>query len=161
MTIWAAAAPASAHPQDSAINAVYDRLAASRAANDVNGMASGFHEQALLIDPRPGPAVLGAEMPAMLAPQRDRIVRDGVAISTAYRVERRQVLGRDLAVDAGYMRQALRRTGATEQVRYARFLVTMTRGADGSWKIVGDAAMPSTIEVWDGLASQAGLKFDR
>ncbi len=154
------APPATAHPQDEAINAVYARLAASRVANDVAGMASGFHPQALLIDARPGPAVLGADLAGVLAPQRERIVRDGVTVESAYRVERRQVIGEDLAVDAGYMRQAMRRPGAPEAVRIARFLVTLKRGPDGAWQIIGDAAMPSTAEVWTGLAAQAGLRFD-
>jgi ketosteroid isomerase-like protein len=154
------AAPAAAHPQDEAINGVYARLAASRVANDVAGMAAGFHPQALLIDARPGPAVLGADLAGVLAPQRERIVRDGVTVESAYRIERRQVIGEDLAVDAGYMRQAVRRPGAAENVRHARFLVTLKRGADGVWQIVGDAAMPSTAEVWTALAAQPGLRFD-
>ena len=154
-----AATAAAAHPQDQAINAVYAGLASSRAANDVAGMAAPFHPQALLIDARPGPAVTGADLAAVLAPQRERLVKEGVRIDTAYRVERRQVIGQDIAVDAGYMRQAMKREGAAEMVRYARFLVTMQRGEDGRWKIVGDAAMPSTAEVWNGLKAQDGLQF--
>ncbi len=117
------ASPAAAHPQDTAINGVYGRMASSRTANDVPGMAAGFHPQALLVDARPGKPVLGADLAAVLAPQRDRIARDGVAIDTGYRIEQRQVIGDDLAVDAGFMRQAMRRPGAPETVRYARFLV--------------------------------------
>lgn len=157
--LMAAASPALAHPQDAALNDVYGRVAAARTAHDLAGMAAAFPAQALLIDARPGPAVSGAELPAVLAPQRDRLVKDGVSVSSAYRIERRQVIGADLALDAGYMRQALSRPGAPEQVRYARFLVTLRREADG-WKIVGDAAMPSTADVWAGLKAQEGLRFD-
>lgn len=158
--LWCAAAPAAAaHPSDPAINAVYARLAESRAANDVAGMAGAFEPGALLIDARAGPAVSGAELAGILAPQRDRLVRDGIRIDTAYRVERRQLLADGLAVDSGYMRQTLRRPDGTAQVRYARFLVTLRRSADGAWRIVADAAMPSTEEVWFGLSAQPGLAF--
>lgn len=155
------AAPAWAHPEDAALNAVYAGLAKARAGNDVPGMASHFHPQGLLVDARPGPAVPGGELAARLAPQAERIAKDGVAIQTAYRIERRQVLEGGIALDAGYMRQALRRPGADEQVRYARFLVTLKREVDGRWKILGDASMPSTAEVWAALAPQEGLAFDK
>src|SRR5687768_10331607 len=130
-----AATSAAAHPQDAAINAVYAKLTATRAAHDVAGMASGFHPKALLIDARPGPAIGGAELAGVMAPQRERLVKEGVSIQSSYRVERRQVIGEDLAVDAGYMRQAMRREGAPETVRYARFLVTLKRDGAG-WRIV-------------------------
>lgn len=153
------AARADAHPQDGALNDVYARLTAARSAHDVPGMAGAFHPQALLIDARPGPAVAGADLAGVLAPQRDRLVKDNVRIESAYRVERRELLGDGLAVDAGYMRQTLSREGAPPQTRYARFLVTLKREA-GGWKIVGDAAMPSTAEVWNGLKAADGLRFD-
>ena len=152
--------PAVAHPEDQAINATYAGLVASRTAHDVPGMASHFHPQGLLIDARPGPALPGAELAARLAPQAERLVKDGVSITSAYRIEKRQVLDGGLALDAGYMRQALKREGAPEQVRYSRFLVTMKREKNGAWKIVGDAAMPSTAEVWNALTPQSGLTFD-
>lgn len=154
-----APALASAHPQDAALNGVYGRLADSRAGNDVQGMASAFHPQALLIGAQPGPALKGADLAATLAPQRDRLVRDGVKIATAYRIEARQVLAPDLAVDAGYMRQALKRADGAEQVRYSRFLVTLRREG-GAWRIVGDASLPATAEAWNGLAAKDGLRFD-
>lgn len=157
----AAAAPAAAHPDDRAINATYAGLAASRMAHDVPGMASHFDPQGLLVDARPGPPLAGRDLAARLAPQAERLVKDGVSISSAYRIEMRQVLDGGIALDAGYMRQALKREGAPEQVRYARFLVTMKRGMDGAWKILGDAAMPSTAEVWNALTPQEGLTFDR
>ncbi|RAK63696.1 DUF4440 domain-containing protein [Phenylobacterium kunshanense] len=155
------ATPAWAHPEDAGLNAVYAGLAKARAANDVTGMASHFHPQGLLVDARPGPALPGGELAARLAPQAERIAKDGVSIQTAYRIERRQVLEGGIALDAGYMRQAFRRPGADEQVRYARFLVTLKREADGRWKILGDASMPSTAEVWAALTPQDGLAFDK
>ncbi len=155
------AAPASAHPEDALLNQVYAGLAKARAANDVAGMASHFHPGGLLIDARPGPALPGGELSARLAPQAERVVKDGVTIDTAYRIERRQVLEGGIALDAGYMRQSIRRTGSPEYVRYARFLVTLKREADGRWRILGDASMPSTAEVWAALTPQDGLAFDK
>lgn len=155
-----AASPAAAHPQDSAINAVYAALSTSRQGADVRGMASHFHPDGLLIDARPGPALKGGDLAARLAPQAERALKEGVTVVTAYRVEKRQVLKDGIALDAGYMRQAIRREGAPEQVRYARFLVTLKQAADGAWKILGDASMPSTAEVWTALTPQDGLTFD-
>jgi len=155
-----AAAPASAaNPEDAALNAVYAGLARARAAHDVAGMAGAFAPDALLVDQRPGPAIGGAELAARLQPFRDRLVADGVRIETAYRVERRSVSG-TLALDAGYMRQSLQRPDGQASVRYARFLVTMRRDPGGSWRIVGDAAMPSTEAVWTALTPTDGLHFD-
>jgi uncharacterized protein (TIGR02246 family) len=159
LAVMGLASTAAAHPQDAAINAVYTGLAATRTAHDVAGMAAAFHPQALLIDARPGAPVSGAELAGVLTPQRDRLVKDGVSIASLYRVERRQVIGDGLALDAGYMRQAMQKDGAAEMVRYSRFLVTLKRDADGKWKVVGDAAMPSTAEVWNALKPQEGLQF--
>lgn len=155
-----AATSAAAHPQDAAINAVYAKLAAARSAHDVPGMAAHFHPDGLLIDSRPGPPVAGSELAAVIAPQRDRLVKDGVAVQSSYRVERRQMIGDDLALDAGYMRQAMKRDGAAEMVRYARFLVTWKRES-GGWRIAGDAAMPSTAEIWNALQPKDGLAFNK
>lgn len=151
-------APA-AQPQDQALNGVYDRLATARAAHDVAGMSAAFDPKALLIDARSALPVSGQELAAMLQPQRDRLVNDGVSIDTAYRVERRQMMGDGLAVDAGHMRQTLKRDEGAPQVRYAKFLVTLKRGGDGVWRIVADAAMPSTAEAWEKLSPQPGLLF--
>ena len=155
-----AATPAlAANAEDGALNAVYAGLARARAAHDVAGMAGAFSRDALLVDHRPGPPIAGSELAGVLQPFRDRLVADGVAIDNAYRVERRSVSG-DLAIDAGFMRQSLRRADGQSNVRYARFLVTMRREADGAWRIVGDAAMPATEAAWNGLARTEGLHFD-
>jgi len=148
-----------ANPEDGALNGVYERLTRARAAGDVPGMASAFAPEGLLVDARPGPAIAGSELAERLAPQAARIAADGVRVETAYRIERRSVSG-DIALDAGYMRQSLARPGAEPMIRYSRFLVTMRRGMDGAWRIAGDASMPSTAEVWNGLARVDGLQFD-
>lgn len=159
-TLVALAAPAvAANPEDGALNGVYERLTRARAAGDVPGMTGAFAPEGLLVDARPGPAIAGGELADRLAPQAARITADGVRIETAYRIERRSVSG-DIALDAGYMRQSISRPNAEPMIRYARFLTTMRRGADGAWRIIGDASMPSTQEVWSGLARVDGLQFD-
>ena len=157
MSVAAPAAAASA--DDAAINRVYSLLASRRAANDAAGMASAFAPQGLLVDARPGPAIAGGELEARLRPMAERVTADRLTIRTAYRVERRSVMG-DVAVDAGYMRQAVARPEGQPNVRYSRFLVTLRRGADGAWRIIGDASMPSTEEVWSALPRTEGLQFD-
>jgi uncharacterized protein (TIGR02246 family) len=155
----ALAAPAAAsNAADPALNAVYQRLVATRAANDAAGMASAFDARGLLVDARPEPVISGAELAARLAPMADRIGKDGVRIATAYRVERRSVIG-DVAVDAGFMRMEVNRAEG-KTARYSRFLVTMRRQADGSWKIIGDASMPSSAEAFDAVARKEGLHYD-
>lgn len=154
-----ACAPArAANAEDDALNAVYGRLSQARAASDAPGMAASFAPGALLVDARPGPAITGAELEARLRPMAARIVAEGVHIETGYRIERRSVMG-DIAVDAGYLRQAMTRPGGAAQLRYARFLVTMRRDAAG-WRIVGDASMSASEEAWNGATRQAGLHFD-
>jgi uncharacterized protein (TIGR02246 family) len=157
--LFIAAPTLAANVEDAALNAVYAGLARARAAHDVGGMAGAFSPDALLIDQRPGPPIGGRELAGVLQPFRDRLVADGVRIETAYRVERRSVSG-DVALDAGFMRQSLARPDGQSSVRYARFLVTMRREADGVWRIIGDAAMPATEAVWNGLARTEGLHFD-
>ena len=155
-----AAPAAAANPEDAAINAVYTGLSRARAASDVAGMSGVFPAGAILIDARPGPAIGGgSELVARLRPTAERIVADGVRIDTAYRIERRSVMG-DVAVDAGYMRQSVNRPGAEPMVRHARFLVTLRRGADGRWLIIADASMPAEAAAWTGAARVEGLLYD-
>lgn len=154
------ASPAlAANPEDPSINAVYQRLAAARAAGDVAGMAGAFGPEGLLVDQRPGPAIAGSELAARLRPMAERLRADNVRIDTAYRIERRSVTG-DVALDAGYMRQSLRRPDGQAMTRYARFLVTMRRGGDGQWRIIGDASMTADETAWTALTAREGLHFD-
>ena len=155
----AAASPVlGASPEDAKINAVYAQLAKARAAGDVPGMASAFASGGLLVDARPGPAISGAELAGRLEPMAARLKTEGVTIDTAYRIERRSVIG-DLALDAGYMRQAMTRPNGQAMTRYARFLVTMQRQSDGSWRIVGDASMPAEQAAFDGVKREEGLQY--
>lgn len=153
-------APASAaNAADDALNAVYAKLAGARAANDVPGMASAFGAEGLLIDARPGPAISGGELAARLQPMAERVSKEGVKIATAYRVERRSVMG-DIALDAGYMRQTMTRPDGQTGTRYSRFLVTMRKGSDGRWTIIGDASMPADEAAFASVARTPGLQHD-
>lgn len=154
LVLLGAAAPAFAHPEDAAIDAVYERLRNARAAADIEGMVAAFAPDGMLVDSRPGAPITGSELGARLAPQVERLRGEGGSIATEYRIERRQVSG-DIALDAGYMRQTVNRPGHEPMTRYARFLVTMRRGADGQWQILGDASMPATEAAWAALAPAA------
>jgi uncharacterized protein (TIGR02246 family) len=154
------AAPAIANPADDAINQVYAGLTAAKARNDAAGVAAAFAPEALLIDARPGGAISGAELAARLAPMTARMAADGATVATQYRIERRSVAG-DVAVDAGYMRQEMRRAaGAQPMTMITKFLVTLRRQADGSWRILSDASMPSTEAAWTGAVRAEGLRYD-
>nr|WP_295373803.1 nuclear transport factor 2 family protein [uncultured Sphingosinicella sp.] len=154
-----AAPAAAANREDGALNAVYAGLSRARAAHDVPGMSSAFGADGLLIDARPGPAISGGELEARLKPMAARIQAEGVKLETAYRLERRSVMG-DIAVDAGYMRQTMVRPDGQRGARYARFLVTMRRDPNGGWRIVGDASMPAEQAAFDALTKTEGLHFD-
>lgn len=151
--------PAAAHEQDPALNMVYAKLASARAANDLPGMTSNFAAEGLLIDARPGPVISGAELEGRMKPMLERLLSAKGRIDTAYRIERRSVMG-EIALDAGFMRQTVNRPGAETMTRYARFLVTMRRGEDGQWRIVGDASMPAEQTAFEGVVRQDGLHFD-
>ena len=155
------AAPAAAHPADDAINQLYGRLTEAKAHNDAAGIAAAFAPEALLIDARPGAATSGAELAARLAPMAARMSADGVTVATQYRIERRSIAG-EIAVDAGYMRTEMRRPAGGEQpmTMITRFLVTLRRQADGSWRILSDASMPSTEAAWTGAVRAEGLRYD-
>jgi ketosteroid isomerase-like protein len=158
LPLYVAASPAAAQAENEALNGVYRQLSAARAAGDVEGMAGAFGPAGLLVDQRPGPVISGAELGARLRPMAERLRADNVRIDTAYRIERRSMMG-DIAIDAGYMRQTLRRPDGQVSARYARFLVTMRRGANG-WRIIGDASMPADEAAWIALARREGLHFD-
>lgn len=154
------AAPAAAHPADEALNQVYGRLTEAKARNDPAGIAAAFAPEALLIDARPGPATAGSELAARLAPMAARLGADGVTVATQYRIERRSVAG-DVAIDAGFMRQEMRRAaGAQPMTMITKFLVTLRRQADGSWRILSDASMPATEAAWTGAVRAEGLRYD-
>ena len=157
--LFSSAPAAATNREDAALNAVYAALAQARAANDVAGMSGAFSSRGLLVDSRPGPAISGAELADRLRPQANRVAEDGLRIDTAYRIERRSVVG-NVAIDAGYMRQTIVRPDAEPMIRYARFLVTLLREPDGAWRIAGDAAMPSTEAAWNEVARVEGLHFD-
>ena len=154
-----ASSAVAATAEDAKINNVYARLSAARAAGDVPGMTSAFEPQALLVDPRPGPVISGAELAARLGPMAERLRTDGVTIQTAYRIERRSVIG-DLALDAGYMRQLMTRADGKSAARYSRFLVTLKRDVSGVWKIIGDGSMPAEQPEFDAVKKVEGLHYD-
>ncbi|MBV9882951.1 MAG: hypothetical protein JO276_08085 [Sphingomonadaceae bacterium] len=85
--------------------------------------------------------------------------QDGISVAAQYRLARRSVAG-EIAIDGGYMRQTMTRPGAPAMVQYVKFLVTLRRQPDGSWRITSDASMPSTEEAWNAAARVDGLRYD-
>jgi ketosteroid isomerase-like protein len=153
-------APASSVDAEYAeMNAVYVDLASARAAHDVTRMTAAFVHDGILVDARPGPAISGSELTKVLQPFTERLKGEGVLVDTDYKIERRTLVG-ETAVDAGYMRQTMTRPNGQTGVRYARFMVVMKRQPDGSWKIFGDASMPSTAEAFNAVPRTPGLHYD-
>ena len=155
-----AAAPAvAAHPEDNALNAVYDAVAQAKAEGSAQGFAGTFAADVLLIDPRMPAAMDGKEFHSRMGSMGERLRADGVTVEARYRVERRAVSG-DVAVDSGLMRQAVARPGGPAMTQYSHFLVTLQKQKDGGWRIIGDASMPSTEEAWAKATRTEGLKYD-
>ena len=154
-----ASAPSAA--EQAAINSVYSSLSAARARGDAAAMASHFEGGALLIDARPGEALRGSELEARLNPMAARLRDRQIKAVTSYRVEQRAYYG-DTVVDAGYMRMQFEAPSGVSKPMdmISRFMVSMRRGQDGRWRIVGDASMPAKPETWDSLKPSAGLHFD-
>ena len=159
---WAAAAPAIAGTDDAALNRMYETIAAGVAANAGETVTSAFAEDAVALDPRPGPPAEGAAFRAGIARMAQRLKADGVRVRASYRVVQRIVSG-DLAVDTGYRRQTMevaKPGGPQPGTQYHKFLVVARRQADGRWKIVRDASLPASNEAWDAAVRVDGLKYD-
>jgi ketosteroid isomerase-like protein len=156
--LLAASPAAAANPEDGALNQVYDTVARGKAEGAVETFVGAFGERAVVLDHRPGPTLVGPEFRKVIEQMAPRLKADGVKVDARYRVERRVVDG-DVAIDSGYMRQAMVLPDGRRQVRYMKFLVTMRRHATG-WKIVADASMPSTEEMWNAIPRSEGLKHD-
>jgi uncharacterized protein (TIGR02246 family) len=148
-----------ADEHDREINAVYSQMSAARAAGDVGGMTAAFAPEGLLVDARPGPVISGAELVARLAPMAGRLRTEGAKVQSAYRIERRSIMG-DIVLDAGFMRQTVTRQDGRKSDRYARFLITMHRGPADRWRIIGDASMPAEQVAFEQVKRTEELYFD-
>jgi uncharacterized protein (TIGR02246 family) len=158
----AAATPAAANPADAALNGMYEAIAAGVAANSGAGVTSAFADDAMVLDPRPGPPAQGPAFRAAILRMADRLKAEGVEAKADYRVVRRLVSG-DIAVDTGYRRQTMvvaKPDGPQPGTQYHKFLVVAQRQPDGRWKIIRDASLPATREAWDAAVRIEGLKYD-
>ena len=157
--ILIASAPALAHPDDSAINALYDRIGAAKSDNDATAWVGSFAPGALIDDSRARAAANDQELKAIVTPMTERLRREGGAITVQYRVARRTVSG-DTAVDSGLMRQVVTAPAADPRPIIMRFLVTLQRQPDGVWRILGDAAFSATVRLPDGAQSSLDRFYD-
>jgi uncharacterized protein (TIGR02246 family) len=160
VAVLSSAPVSAAQAENDAINAVYERLVQAKAEISARRVAEAFDENATLITPRPGPPIRRNELQQGLESMAARMADGKVRVSTSYRIESRAVLG-DVAVDSGYMRTLFAAPeGAPKPMdMYSRFLVTLKRGADGSWKIIGDASLPADTAAWNNAKQAQGLAF--
>lgn len=152
-------AVAPAHAENESINAHYDALAVA-SANGFSGTADLFDRRGLFVfltQDGPGPLVTGAQMPARTEAMGRRLQADGMTLTTAYRLEKRSVIG-DVSVDSGYMKTTQTLNGSARS-HYARFLVTWKRDGD-HWRLISDAAWPSDEAAYNAVPRTPGLKYD-
>lgn len=157
-----AAVPAAAHPADAALNRIYDRIATAVAANSGEGIAGALAADAVILDPRPVAPAAGEAFRANIRRMADRMKADGAQVRSEYRIERRIISG-DVAVDTGYRRMTMTPAAGAAggpPPQYHKFIVVAQRQPDGSWKIVRDASLPASREVWDAAVRTEGLKYD-
>ena len=158
VAVLSSAPVSAAQAENEAINVVYEHLVQAKAENSPARVAEAFDENATLITPRPGPPIRRNGLQQALESMAARMADGRVRVSTAYRIESRAVLG-DVAVDSGYMRTLFTAPeGAPKPMdMYNRFLLTFKRGADGSWKIIGDASLPADTAAWNNAKQVQGL----
>ena len=148
-------------PQNAAINAVYDRLVVAKNSRDPAAIVAEFDPRSIVVDPRPLPAASGASIAEPLQRMMARLTANGVKVETRYRVEKREMFG-DYAVDSGYMQMRfVAKPGAGKpDDMVTRFLTTLQREPDGSYRIVGDASFLAAPGDWEKLRPVSGLHFD-
>jgi ketosteroid isomerase-like protein len=166
-TIAAAVASLSAAPalaNDSAVNAVYERIQAS-----FNATAA---EAAPILETvyAPGASYLPRHKEAGID-GREAILRgmtgflgqlrkSGGQIETRFRVVERKRLG-NVYVDNGYMRTTLRVSkDAPERVMYGKFTTVLAQQAAGHWAFVNDADSETSNTQFDNAKRVPGLKYD-
>ncbi|MBV8686232.1 MAG: DUF4440 domain-containing protein [Alphaproteobacteria bacterium] len=163
VAVAATAPPAAAGGRDdAAVNRLYEEIAAGVAANAGKAVAAAFAEDAVVLDPRPGPPAAGPTFRSSILAMAARLKADGVKVSSAYRIERRIASG-DLVIDTGYRRQTFASPaadGPQPGVQYHKFLVVAQRRAGEGWKIVRDASLPASKDSWDAAVRTPGLKYD-
>lgn len=148
-------------PQNDAINAVYDRLVVAKNSRDASAIVAEFDPRSIVVDPRPLPAASGASIAEPLQKMMARLKASDVNVETRYRIEKREMFG-DYALDSGYMQMRfVAKPGAGEpDDMVTRFLATLQREPDGSYRIVGDASFLAAPGDWEKLKPVAGLHYD-
>jgi len=156
-----AAAAALDAPPNEAVNAVYDRLVVAKNSRNAAAIVAEFDPRSIVVDPRPLPAASGASIAEPLQKMMARLTANDVKVETRYRIEKREMFG-DYAVDSGYMQMRfIAKPGAGKpDDMVTRFLTTLQREPDGSYRIVGDASFLAVPGDWEKLRPVTGLHYD-
>ncbi len=163
--VAAALCAAPARADDSAANAVYERMQASfnaTAAEAAPILETVYAPGASYLPRHKEAGIDGREtilkgMTGFL----EQLRKNGGQIETKFRVVERKRLG-DVYVDNGYMRTTLKMSkDAPERVMFGKFATVLARQAAGHWAFVNDADSETTNTQFDNAKPVPGLKFDR
>lgn len=159
----AAFASAPAHAENSAANAVYERMQASSTAPDPTPLLEQVYgPDATYL---PGHKDMGIDrrdnVIKMMAGSQKHLRKGGGQIAIKFRIVDRKRFG-DLYVDNGYMRTTIKRTNdAPEHVTYGKFVAVIAKQPDGRWAFVTDADSDTPAANFDDAKPVQGLKFDQ
>ncbi|HEX8258393.1 MAG TPA: hypothetical protein VF589_12245 [Allosphingosinicella sp.] len=165
MMIAAALASIAATPalaDDSAANAVYERMQQATEAADPAPLLEQVYGPGATYLPRH--KELGIDrrehVLKMLVGSQAHLRKSGGQLAIKFRVVERKRFG-DVYVDNGYMRTTVKPgKDAPEQVSYGKFVAVIARQPEGHWAFVTDADSDTPAANFEGAKPVAGLKFD-
>ena len=159
----AATLAAPARADDSAANAVYERMqASSMAADPAPLLETVYGQEATYL---PGHKDVGIErreaILGMMVGSQQHLRKSGGRLDVKFRVVDRKRFG-DVYVDNGYMRTAVSPDeDAPEQVSYSKFVTVIARQPEGHWAFVTDGDSDTPAANFENAKPVEGLKFDR
>ena len=158
----AAAVTPPAAANDGAANAVYERMQASSTADDPTSLLETVYAPNATY--LPGHRELGIDgreaVLKNMAQSQQHLRKAGGRVDLKFRVVDRKRFG-DIYVDSGYMRMAVKPAqGATEQIRYSKFVTVLARQPGGDWAFVADSESEAPLERFEKALRTEGVKFD-
>jgi ketosteroid isomerase-like protein len=158
----AAFAATPARADDTAANAVYERMQASGAATHPAALLEKMYapDSTYLSGYKDAGIDRRDTVLKMMVGSQQHLRKGGGHIDMKFRAVERKRFG-DIYVDNGYMRTAVKPAkDVHEQVTYGKFVTVIAKQPDGHWAFVTDADSDTPAANFDNAAPVAGLKFD-
>jgi hypothetical protein len=146
---------------NTAVNAVYDRMSAAYATRDRTLLGDVFHPQMVTSSAiADQPAVIGGKaLTELVGAGFDRLKQGDRQAELSFRITHRGWAG-ETAVDVGVLRMRYRGGDREDRTVYSRYLSTLTRRDDGLWVFLTDSPASASAANWDNATPFAGARFD-